>query len=89
MEIEHSLEVMAAPTYEGKRKQKVGGPKSKRRKLEPLVDWGEAAENDIWKEWLSNKEQMSKKTELLNSKEDNMPNLRLKQMELNFKKIPD
>jgi hypothetical protein len=38
LEIESHAREVAAPTYEGKRKKKVGGPKSKRRKMEPLVD---------------------------------------------------
>ena len=81
--------VVAAPTYEGKRNQQVGDPKGKRKKLEPLVDWGEGEEYDIWEDWLVRKEEMSKKSDWINSKEEPLPNLRLNQMELNFRKVLD
>jgi hypothetical protein len=68
MEMQTTGMVVAAPTYEGKRKQQVGGPKGKRRKLEQLVDWGEGEEHDIWEDWLVRKEEMSKKSNWLNSK---------------------
>ena len=45
-DIEQS-QVVEMAAYESKRKQQAGGPKSKRRKLEPLVNWGEDADNDI------------------------------------------
>ena len=45
-DIEQS-QVVEMAAYESKRKKQAGGPKSKRRKLEPLVNWGEDADNDI------------------------------------------
>ena len=86
-DIEQSQVVdMAAPTYESKRKQQAGGPKSKRRKLEPLINWGEDAENDIWEEWLASKEQVSRNRnkEWFNAENENVPSSKLKQLELNF-----
>ena len=53
------------------------------------MDWGEGEEHDIWEDWIVRKEEMSKKSDWLNSKEDPLPNLRLKQMELNFRKVLD
>ena len=50
LEMEATGKVLAAPTYEGKRKKQIGGPKGNRRKLEPLVDWGEEQGHDIWKD---------------------------------------
>ena len=92
IDIEQSQVVeMAAPTYESKRKQQAGGPKSKRRKLEPLINWGEDAENDIWEEWLASKEQVSRNRnkEWFNAENENVPSSKLKQLELNFAKILD
>ena len=50
IEMEATGRVVAASSYENKRKMRAGGPRTKRRKLEPLVDWGEEPGRDIWEE---------------------------------------
>ena len=50
IEMEATGRVVAAPSYESKRKKRAGGPRTKRRKLEPLVDWREEPGRDIWEE---------------------------------------
>ena len=77
--------MVAAPSYEGKRKKQIGGPKGKRRKLEPLV--GEEQGHDTWEDWLVKEGEMRSTANWLKSKEDPIPNMKLKQMELNFKKV--
>ena len=87
--MEYQAREVAAPTYEGKRKRQVGGPKGKRRKLEPLVDWGEVEGHDIWEDWVLKEDEMRNRTSWLISKEVNLPNMKLKQMEIEFKKVLD
>ena len=93
LEMENQAREIAPPTYEGKRKSQVGGPKGKRRKLEPLVDWGEVEGHDIWEDWLLKEDEvrneMRNRTSWLVSKEVNIPNMKLKQMEIEFKKVLD
>jgi hypothetical protein len=89
LEMESSGREVAAPTYELKRKKQVGGPKGKRRKLEPLVDWGEVDGHDIWEDWLIKEGEMRNKVNWLISKEEPLPNMKLKQMEIDFKKVLD
>jgi hypothetical protein len=73
-DIEQSQVVeMAAPTYESKRKQQAGGPKSKRRKLEPLLNWGKDAENDILEELLEKKSKLAE----TGTKSGLMPRMRM------------
>ena len=80
--MEATGKVVAAPTYEGKRKKQIGGPKGKRRKLEPLVDWGEEQGHGIWEEWLVKEGEMKSTANWLNSKEDPLP-----YMKLHFNKV--
>ena len=89
LEMESQAREVAAPTYEGKRKKQVGGPKGKRRKLEPLVDWGEVEGHDIWEDWVIKEGEMRSKTNWLISKEVPLPNMKLNKMEIDFKKVLD
>ena len=71
-----------------KLKKENPGIKSKKKKLEPLIDWGEGeVENSVWETWLEVEESTTQKRDWLTRKEADQPTKRMKQLELEFKSI--
>ena len=53
-----------------KRKNENSGPKSKKKRLEPLVEWGEGeVESSVWKTWLELDESSNRRSDWLKRKD--------------------
>ena len=64
------------------------GRQSKKKKLEPLMQWGEdETESSVWETWLEVEESTSQKRDWLSRKEPERPTQRMRQLELEFKSI--
>ena len=86
--VEESLSGLPNEHHKRKNDSTKTGRKSKKKRLEPLIEWGEGeTESSVWETWLEVEESTSQKRDWLSSKEPEMPTKRMKQLELEFKSI--